>query len=67
MDTVKASTIREILKLADSPGIISFGGGMPAPELFPIEEMKEVSLKVLDEDGQKALQYAPTDGFLPLR
>jgi DNA-binding transcriptional MocR family regulator len=40
---------------------------MPAPELFPIEEMKEVSLKVLDEDGQKALQYAPTDGFLPLR
>ncbi len=67
MDVVKASTIREILKLAASPDIISFGGGMPAPELFPIQEMKEVSLKVLDEDGQKALQYAPTDGFLPLR
>lgn len=67
MNVVKASTIREILKLTEKPEVISFGGGMPAPELFPIEEMKEVTLKVLDEDGQKALQYAPTDGFLPLR
>lgn len=67
MNVVKASTIREILKLTEKPEVISFGGGMPAPELFPIEEMKEVTLKVLDEDGQKALQYAPTDGYLPLR
>lgn len=67
MDTVKASTIREILKLTEKPEVISFGGGMPAPELFPIEELKEVTLSVLDNAGQKALQYAPTDGYPPLR
>ncbi|MBA1334106.1 MAG: Aspartate aminotransferase (AspB-4) [Firmicutes bacterium] len=67
MDTVKASTIREILKLTEKPEVISFGGGMPAPELFPIEELKEVTLSVLDSAGQKALQYAPTDGYPPLR
>ncbi len=67
MNEVKASTIREVLKLTERPEVISFGGGMPAAEFFPIEEMKEVTMKVLDEDGQKALQYGPTDGYLPLR
>lgn len=67
MDGVKASTIREVLKLTEKPEVISFGGGMPAAEFFPIEEMKEVTIKVLDEDGQAALQYGPTDGYLPLR
>jgi 2-aminoadipate transaminase len=67
MDMIKASTIREMLKLTENPEVISFAGGMPAPELFPIDEMKEVTIKVLDTDGQKALQYGSTDGLLPLR
>ena len=67
MNNIKASTIREVLKLTERPEVISFGGGMPAAEFFPIDEMKEVTLKVLEEDGQKALQYGPTDGYLPLR
>ncbi len=64
---VKASEIREILKLATIEGLISFAGGLPAPELFPIEEMKKVSCKVLNEMGQEALQYSPTEGYDPLR
>ncbi len=67
MDNIKGSTIREVLKLTEKPEVISFGGGMPASEFFPIDEMQKVTMKVLEEDGQKALQYGPTDGFLPLR
>jgi 2-aminoadipate transaminase len=67
MDGLKASEIREILKLTLQPEIISFAGGLPAPELFPVEEMKKVSLHVLTEMGQAALQYSPTEGYLPLR
>ncbi len=62
-----SSAIRELLKLTESPDIISFGGGMPAPDVFPIEEFKEACVRVLDEYGDFALQYGPTDGFLPLR
>jgi DNA-binding transcriptional MocR family regulator len=43
MDNLKASEIRELLKLTEKPEIISFAGGLPAPELFPVEEMKEVA------------------------
>ena len=64
---IKASEIREILKLATRDDIISFAGGLPAPELFPVEEMKKVSFRVLDEMGQEALQYSPTEGYDPLR
>lgn len=67
MDNLKASEIREILKLSEKPEIISFAGGLPAPELFPIEELKVVSVKVLEEMGEKALQYSPTEGYIPLR
>ncbi|MCG8541500.1 MAG: PLP-dependent aminotransferase family protein [Clostridia bacterium] len=67
MKGVKASEIRELLKLTIRPEVISFAGGLPAPELFPIEEMKRVSLKILEESGQQALQYSPTEGFPPLR
>ncbi|QZY55120.1 PLP-dependent aminotransferase family protein [Crassaminicella profunda] len=67
LENMKASEIREILKLTQLPDIISFAGGMPAPELFPIEEMKNITVKVLEESGQKALQYSTTEGFLPLR
>ncbi len=67
MEKVKASEIRELLKLTTRPDIISFAGGLPAPELFPVEEMKKVNLKVLEEAGQQALQYSTTEGYLPLR
>jgi 2-aminoadipate transaminase len=67
MDNLKASEIREILKLTERPEVISFAGGLPAPELFPVEEMKAVSLKVLEEMGQEALQYSATEGYPPLR
>lgn len=67
MDNIKASEIRELLKLTQKPEVISFAGGLPAPELFPVKELKKVSSKVLDEQGTAALQYGPTEGYEPLR
>lgn len=67
MNYLKASEIRELLKLTEQPEIISFAGGLPAPELFPIEKLKEISIKVLEEDGKAALQYSTTEGYRPLR
>ncbi|MCX7903977.1 MAG: PLP-dependent aminotransferase family protein [Caloramator sp.] len=67
MNYLKASEIRELLKLTEQPDIISFAGGLPAPELFPIEEMKTISHKVLNDEGKAALQYGPTEGYTPLR
>lgn len=67
MDGLKGSEIRELLKLTEKPEIISFAGGLPAPELFPVEEMKEISRMVLEESGKEALQYTTTEGFVPLR
>lgn len=67
MEGIKASEIREILKLTERAEIISFAGGLPAPELFPIEEMKVVAVKVLNEMGAQALQYSATEGYNPLR
>lgn len=67
MDNIKASEIRELLKLTQMPEIISFAGGLPAPELFPIEALKRASLEVLEQQGQMALQYGPTEGYEPLR
>lgn len=67
MEGMKGSAIRELLKLTEMPDIISFAGGLPAPELFPVKEMEQVSMRVLEEDGRSALQYNATDGYLPLR
>jgi 2-aminoadipate transaminase len=64
---IKASEIREILKVTERPEVISFAGGLPAPELFPVEEMKAVCEAVLNEDGRRALQYSTTEGYQPLR
>ena len=64
---MSGSAIREMLKMAAIPGVISFGGGLPAPEVFPIEEFKNASQKVLAEKGVEALQYSITDGYIPLR
>ena len=67
MGKVEGSAIRELLKLTARPEVISFAGGMPAPELFPVEEMKKVSVAVLEEQAKVALQYTTTEGYLPLR
>ena len=64
---MKSSVIRETLKITQKPGIISFGGGLPAPELFPKEELAEAAQKVIREQGDKALQYSTTEGYPPLR
>ncbi|GAP14438.1 valine-pyruvate aminotransferase apoenzyme [Longilinea arvoryzae] len=64
---MKGSAIRELLKVTEMPDVISFGGGMPAPDVFPIEEFREACDKVLRNQGKQALQYGPTDGYLPLR
>ncbi len=65
--TLQSSVIRELLKLTQRPGIISFAGGLPAPELFPIERFEEACHTVLSRNGAAALQYGPTEGHLPLR
>lgn len=67
MDNIKASEIRELLKLTQQPNIISFAGGMPAPESFPIEELVKIGKDVLENSGAQALQYGPTEGYQPLR
>ena len=63
----KASEIREILKVTQNPEIISFAGGLPAPELFPVDGVKKADAAVLDENGMTALQYTTTEGYDPLR
>ncbi len=65
--TAKSSIIRELLKLTQRPEVISFAGGLPAPEVFPVERFKEACRKVLDENPSLALQYGPTEGYRPLR
>jgi 2-aminoadipate transaminase len=67
MSSVHRSFIREILKAAVDPGIISFAGGLPNPRFFPVRELEEATRKVLSSDGAAALQYATTEGFPPLR
>ena len=61
------SVIREILKVTERPGIISFAGGLPSPNTFPIEAMREASERVLSLDGRAALQYAASEGLPQLR
>lgn len=64
---MKASAIRELLKLTEQPDVISFAGGLPAPDVFPVEEFKRACNYVLDHQGAQALQYGTTDGYVPLR
>ncbi|QRN83528.1 PLP-dependent aminotransferase family protein [Chloroflexota bacterium] len=66
-DNMGSSAIRELLKLTSQPDVISFAGGMPAPEVFPIEGFKEACEVVLSEMGDRALQYGTTEGYQPLR
>lgn len=67
MQQVRTSEIRELLKLTQSPDIISFSGGLPSPDLFPIEDIKTACQSVLSESGREALQYTTTEGYAPLR
>lgn len=64
---VPRSFIREILKVAISPDVISFAGGLPNRELFPVENLKQSAIKVFDNMGRDALQYSNSEGFMPLR
>ena len=61
------SAIREILKVTERPGIISFAGGLPSAKTFPVEEFRAACTKVLREQPQAALQYAASEGYAPLR
>ncbi len=67
MAQLRPSAIREILKTTESPEVISFAGGLPAPELFPIESFRSATQSVLENDGTRALQYGVTEGYAPLR
>lgn len=67
MRSMRPSTIREILKITAQPEIISFAGGLPAPELFPVEQVRAAADSVLAREGPAALQYGPSEGFAPLR
>jgi 2-aminoadipate transaminase len=62
-----SSAIRELLKLTEKPNLISFAGGLPAPDVFPVEEFSEACQRVLRDKGASALQYGTTEGYLPLR
>lgn len=64
---VSASIIREILKLTQGSDIISFGGGFPSPESFPVEDMRKYNEELLAKYGKEILQYGTTEGFVPLR
>ena len=61
------SVIREILKVTEKPGIISLAGGLPSPKTFPVDDFAQACAAVLGQDGASALQYAASEGYLPLR
>lgn len=67
MSRMPPSAVREILKFAEQPDVLSFAGGLPAPELFPVEAIAEAHAEVLASQGPAALQYSTTEGFGPLR
>jgi 2-aminoadipate transaminase len=66
-ERMNPSVIREILKVTEKPGIISFAGGLPSPKTFPVQAFAEACAKVLRDDGPAALQYAASEGYGPLR
>jgi len=65
--SVKSSTIRELLKLTQRPEVISFAGGLPAPDVFPVERFETACHRVLEAKGAMALQYSASEGYTPLR
>jgi 2-aminoadipate transaminase len=67
MDGLRASDTREILRVAQQPGMISFAGGLPGASTFPVEELKALAVEVLESRGAQALQYSTTEGDPILR
>jgi 2-aminoadipate transaminase len=67
MERMQRSTIREILKITKRPDIISFAGGLPAPELFPLAAFQDALNEALATEGAASLQYDLTEGYLPLK
>lgn len=67
MQHVQPSFLREILKITAEPDVISFAGGLPNPDYFPIQELKESTENILRSDGKNVLQYGPSHGYQPLR
>ena len=65
--SMKRSAIREILKLLQNPEMISFAGGLPSPESFPVNEIKDITNMILETQGDSALQYGSTEGDPELR
>jgi len=66
-ERMNPSVIREILKVTEQPGIISFAGGLPSPRTFPVDAFAQACQRVLRADGPGALQYAASEGYGPLR
>ncbi len=66
-NAMASSIIRELLKFTQMPDVISFAGGLPAPEVFPVREFEEAATYVLRTKGEQALQYSPTEGLIPLK
>jgi len=66
-EKMNPSVLRELLKVTERPGIISFAGGLPSPKTFPVEEFAAACAKVLRDDASAALQYAASEGYGPLR
>ena len=66
-ERMNPSVIREILKVTEKPGIISFAGGLPSPKTFPVRAFADACTRVLGQDGTAALQYAASEGYAPLR
>jgi len=66
-ERMNPSVIREILKITERPGVLSLAGGLPSPDTFPVQAMREATERVLRETPREALQYAASEGFAPLR
>ncbi len=66
-DHMKSSAIRELLKVTQDPEVISFAGGLPAPDFFPLRDIEEACKFVIREEGAKAMQYSATEGYPPLK
>src|ERR1051325_9677870 len=67
INKVPRSFIREILKVTQDKEMISFAGGLPNPEFFPVKEISDAAVKILKEDGKNVLQYSTSEGYYPLR
>lgn len=65
MENVGGSAVREILKLTQQPNIISFAGGLPSPESFPMEELRRITDRIYQDYGVQFLQYGITEGYAP--